>query len=97
MNEVNTPGPWEVRQKDCVYAGHRLIADCEKTAHANRPAPPNEEDMANARLIAAAPELLEVLEENLRFIPCHCFEKHGDNEACPLLKIELILAKAKGN
>lgn len=54
MTTKHTPGPWEVRMKDIVYAGERLIADCEQTPHALRPAPCNLEDEANARLIAEA-------------------------------------------
>ena len=40
----------------------RTVADCEHTPHERRPAPPQEEDIANAHLIASAPDLLETLE-----------------------------------
>ena len=50
----HTPGPWIAWRVDCdVMAGERLVADC-MTGRLR-------EDKANARLIAAAPEMLEVL------------------------------------
>lgn len=33
----------------------------------------------------------DIVEDVLRFIPCHCHKEHGDNEACPALKIERLL------
>lgn len=59
---AHTPGPWRVSLDtvSCVKTG-RLVADCERTPHSERPAPPDAEDMANARLIAAAPDLLAAL------------------------------------
>ena len=50
-----TPGPWIARMNCDVIAGERLVADC-MTGWLK-------EDRANARLIAAAPEMLEVLIE----------------------------------
>lgn len=65
----HTPGPWVIRYKDAVYAqSERFIADCELTPYDARPQPPNSTDAANARLIAAAPELLEALRDALTVI-----------------------------
>ena len=50
-----TPGPWIARMNCDVIAGERLVANC-MTGWLR-------EDKANARLIAAAPEMLEVLTE----------------------------------
>ena len=62
----HTPGPWVVRHDDMVCSKEgRIIADCESTSYNMRPAPPIAEDKANARLIAAAPELLEGLKQLL--------------------------------
>lgn len=33
----------------------------------------------------------DIVEDVLRFMPCHCHKEHGDNEACPALKIERLL------
>lgn len=65
----HTPGPWRVINSDMVV-GHegQLVADCERTPHCERPASPTVEAMANAHLIAAAPELLEAL-KNLLYKP----------------------------
>ena len=49
----HTPGPWIARMNCDVMAGERLVADC-MTGWLR-------DDRANARLIAAAPEMLEVL------------------------------------
>ena len=51
----HTPGPWKVH-----HSGNVLMPDGEVTA-----LPHTENRLANARLIAAAPEMLEVLREIL--------------------------------
>ena len=51
----HTPGPWKARMNCDVIAGERLVADC-MTGWLR-------EDRANARLIAAAPEMLGMLIE----------------------------------
>lgn len=62
----HTPGPWKVEMKTMVMAGRRSICsaggysqnfDTEKVAAENQ---------ANARLIAAAPDMLEALEAYIR-------------------------------
>ena len=59
MNAKHTPGPWIAEDDQSIYAadgdGRRLIAEC----HAGH----KEERAANARLIAAAPDLLAALED----------------------------------
>ena len=58
----HTPGPWQVRQAEEMFAiasEHGWIAAIEGDGDENV-------DRANARLIAAAPDLLEVLEEWLK-------------------------------
>jgi hypothetical protein len=58
---THTPGPWSVSNGlSTVWAndGERQIADCDKG-----PLRSAGEDLANARLIAAAPELLAALRE----------------------------------
>lgn len=51
----HTPGPWIARMNCDVISGDRLVADC-MTGWLK-------EDRANARLIAAAPEMLNMLIE----------------------------------
>ena len=48
-----TEGKWAVKHSDTVYAGHRLIADCEWTPYEVLPASPSAEDAANAARIVA--------------------------------------------
>jgi hypothetical protein len=62
----HTPGPWRVNKKvntsveqATAPQGMVLICQCEDPDGARL----NKEDAANARLIAAAPELLEALDE----------------------------------
>ena len=80
-NAAHTPGPWIVNLDDTVYQagkGGRRICDCELSPPHLRPAAPNETDKANARLIAAAPDLLAALESLLD----HCGDEPFDIEVC---------------
>jgi hypothetical protein len=51
----HTPGPWS------VYGYEIVSEDGQRVATASTPARPHPEERANARLIAASPELLAVL------------------------------------
>ena len=78
MTHTHTPGPWSVTFSDMVSdAKGRKIADCELTPFKERPKSPNPEDIANARLISAAPELLEALQMLASIEPSNC------SEMCP--------------
>lgn len=58
----HTPGPWTTSEKSwTVNLNGKMEADLG--CHAARSPVTNEEMWANARLIAAAPELLECLEK----------------------------------
>lgn len=56
----HTPAPWTVnpKAKTNIRHGSLTIANCSSTHDGSR----GEEEIANAKLIAAAPELLEALE-----------------------------------
>ena len=59
MGTKHTPGPWRVskgRSVVWVKAGHQNVAGAYMGSY---PARCGEQDLANARLIAAAPELLD--------------------------------------
>lgn len=101
----HTPGPWRVRETDpnafgfCrVEAEHqnRLLFVCNQTRE-------NATDadimLANSRLIAAAPELLEALEWLSSYVS-DCEDPHdatGDQLHRLQLKASAAIKKAKGN
>ena len=63
----HTPGPWRVVEDRVpssleVYAGKTAIAECWRRADV-------ETEIANARLIAAVPDLLKALEFVIRGVP----------------------------
>ena len=67
MGTKHTPGPWHVskgRSVVWVKAGHQDVAGAYMGSY---PARCGEQDLANARLIAAAPELLEALDRILNW------------------------------
>jgi hypothetical protein len=88
-----TPGPWKINHiNDQIIIGGRAfgienvlsIAEVTKLKHHSQ---------ENAWLIAAAPDLLEVLEKALEAI-----EYFNDHEGCPALlgAAKAAIAKAKG-
>ena len=62
MNTQHTPGPWRTDVRDPAFVNYDVRTDdtiiCTMGIEM-----PTEEEAANARLIAAAPELLEALED----------------------------------
>lgn len=66
MNTKHTPAPWEINPKATrnVRQGNITIANCSSSQDGSR----EEEEIANAKLIAAAPELLEEEIKNLEFL-----------------------------
>lgn len=90
-----TPGPWKIVEDRVpssleVYGGTIAICECWRRANA-------ETEMANAHLIAAAPELYEALEDmhrtqlnNNRHDP----DDYENTEQC--LRVKAALAKARG-
>ncbi len=109
MSKGHTPGPWAVERADDAYCianvGNLVIMPCGgKVKHGNAE--------ADARLIAAAPDLLEALELLNQSAPaasCEMFhhekqDRHTFLEECPALiryeqaclKARAALAKARG-
>ncbi len=85
---AHTPGPWHASKAGhhTIWAANEvLITDCDTLDPRQ---PPTDQTQANARLIAAAPLMLEAL-ENIE----------NDNEHMPSTAWELIqaaIAKARG-
>ena len=73
----HTPGPWWVDETFTIWTGGLAIAyaDGSHVAHTTRGFEgPDGEAYANARLIAAAPDLLEALKDVLSIIRTVCPE-----------------------
>lgn len=77
MNTKHTPGPWSLTENENrIASGNTVIARIYAHTSEGQPsnvAPFTEEDTANAKLIAAAPELLENLQELLEFCETYGF------------------------
>ena len=99
-----TPGPWVISNLTDIftesrngkeYDGHQ-IADCYVDYEdENDPGITIEEAQANARLIAAAPDMYDVLKAQCH----HCHVYYGDGTCDEILagcEIKKALAKAEG-
>ncbi len=101
MKTQHTPGPWKIGAKLGIYCKNlgTMIANCDHTT--NFP----EENLANARLIAAAPDLLAALRQ-VRIalysgadlsetFECRCDDREN-GYICLGHQIEKAINKAKG-
>lgn len=86
----HTPGPWTQNGTD-ICGNEAFLADADSGAFSH------EECLANARLIAAAPDLLAALEAMLDIARGSEADTMGDDETVAICKgaAELV-AKAKG-
>jgi hypothetical protein len=98
---AHTPGPWHARQWQCRAVtsvgrisdnalGFEQIAECS----ANGRQVSTEQEEADARLIAAAPELLEALED---LIDAHAVPSTACKERGAYDKARAVIAKATGS
>ena len=76
MSAEYTPGPWK-GEKYCVWAGDKYVAGVQ-TGNGS------DEQRANCMLIAAAPALLEVLQELIRLADDGAYIDLADQEATPI-------------
>lgn len=90
----HTPGPWFITGSMTKYVEARIpgrmiqeVAACGPTAADDGY---GEQQMANARLIAAAPDLLEALSEVVEWL------EHGDHAGPMHSKARAAIAKARG-
>ena len=101
-DEQHTPGPWrtdsDLGHEQVLGPDGIIEADCSIFAMVkNGPTP--ERNRANARLIAAAPELLEALEQTrkaLEYWQKYVSHKHALVVDTEILKVDDAIAKAKG-
>ena len=61
MNTKHTPGPWTATLANTIIPAKRTRIIATAWRNSELPSIPEEEQAANAKLIAAAPELLEAL------------------------------------
>jgi len=92
MNK-HTPGPWQVTMlhgepaRAVTNRDNVLVADCYPDTHEDLQLPQSYQ--ANARLIAAAPEMLEALHAML--------DEHADCKGCDASDLAFAaIAKAEG-
>lgn len=69
---VHTPGPWTIRHGTNIFAARTDVGHegciCNTGSHGSNHQDCGPENEANARLIAAAPDMLEALEQALQWI-----------------------------
>ena len=85
----HTPGPWQIGYPGVKSQGN-YIADCDVSYVF-----PDDEKRANARLIAAAPDLLAALERCLPFVDRIRANSGGDGNLTALTA-RAAIAAAKG-
>lgn len=94
-NAQHTPGTWRVAQFTKTDVLHPIyndvIASCFQPASSEYYA--KGEPEANARLIAAAPDLLSALQDVIGFIPA-CYNEAGEHPV--YAKARSAIAKATG-
>ena len=88
MNTKHTPGPWELLYTGEIWSNRGHIAKA-----------PNQHpsDKANARLIAAAPDLLEAAEEIVNSAIRHQGSSDMRVTAHAMRLLQAAIAKATGN
>jgi hypothetical protein len=90
MNTQHTPGPWEVRKGE-PWVIAKAYGDMKSVVHLNLPVDQSESQKADARLIAAAPDLLEALQYMANV--CPAIDSTGDDAH---IKARAAIAKATG-
>jgi len=90
---LHTPGPWESNYGGMVHAnnGETAIARCLKDAQGYRLGIPRSQQTANARLIAAAPDLLTALKDirsRMHFSGAIERQQGADNAVAAIAKAE---------
>jgi len=91
MNKNHTPGPW-VYYYEKIGNQHIVWSDNSRIVSLSM----NDDAESNARLIAAAPDLLEALQD--LFIDCMACDYNDGFNTSPLAKkVRAAIAKATGD
>lgn len=98
----HTPGPWdfswEIQPNGCPTVGHKGLMVC-MVAHSAKDPEQKETALANASLIAAAPDLLAALESSVSDLFYQIESKHGTEAASKYPSVvegRAAIARAKG-
>lgn len=91
MSAQHTPGPWSVV---CVVYGSNVHPDIAWIGYGS--CRPKSEHQANARLIAAAPDMLEALMKADKFISNYSSESRKGSFERMKMEVKAAIAKAKG-
>jgi hypothetical protein len=89
METKHTPGPWSVAIGDGCFVVETNDAFIRFVIHGSN----QEGDEANARLIAAAPELLQAAKDFVEWFEC---SRIGDKPIAELSHARAAIAKATG-
>ena len=104
----HTPGPWETSGSSVLSPGHAWICIISEPRHGRQrnidiSSPDWDEGIANARLIAAAPDLLAALEQCRKAFDAMPIDVLGHNEhyGWPYLeelksRVDTAVARARG-
>ena len=89
--QQHTPGPWKLSEDPETFKNKIFGADNYNVLGPNRL---SSEVEANARLIAAAPDLLEALEELISYRAVEQLREYGNYPV--FAKVDAAIAKARG-
>ena len=95
-NTPHTPGPWRIKPEEhaaVILCDAFVVADVSYEAGVCAGASSKEEALANAQLIAAAPELLVALEQCVPLIIAHA--NYSGEGVSTLQVARLAIAQAK--
>jgi len=67
--DEHTPGPFHIKHEFNVFSSDRLIANCGGHSRNTAAVSVHNENCANAALIAAAPDLLDLVVEATKIMP----------------------------
>jgi hypothetical protein len=85
MKNTHTPGPWQVYNGGAIIGTIEYASGVEYIANVRHI--PNE-SMANARLLASAPDMFDALQAIV--------DAYGERDTLLMAQVKAALAKAKG-
>ena len=102
MNTKHTPGPWTATLANTIIPANRTRIIATAWRNSELPCIPEEEQAANAKLLAAAPELLDILRTVTEYLneadaEEQAADHHGDDSCSycnAIAEARAIIAKA---